>query len=57
MMRLDLSGETEVLITNLMDEKRFPAHEFKRLYHMHWGVEEFYTRLKYHQEVENISGK
>lgn len=57
LIRVDLPGETEVLITNLMDQKRYPAQEFKRLYHLRWGVEEFYKRLKYHQEVENISGK
>jgi hypothetical protein len=33
LIRVDLPEETEVLITNLMDEKRYPAHEFKRLYH------------------------
>jgi hypothetical protein len=57
LIRVDLPGETEVLVTNLMDQKRFPAQEFKRLYHLRWGVEEFYKRLKHHQEVENISGK
>lgn len=57
LIRVDLPGETEVLITNLMDAKRYPAHEFKRLYHLRWGVEEFYKRLKHHQEIENISGK
>ena len=57
LIRVDLPGETEVLVTNLMDEKRFPAHQFKRLYHLRWGVEEYYKRLKYHQEVENLSGK
>jgi IS4 transposase len=57
LIRVDLPEETEVLITNLMDEKRYPAHEFKRLYHLRWGVEEFYKRLKHHQEIENLSGK
>ena len=57
LIRVDLPNETEVLITNLMDEKRFPASDFKRLYHLRWGIEEFFKRLKYHQEVENISGK
>lgn len=57
LIRVDLPGETEVLITNLVDEKRYPAHEFKRLYHLRWGVEEFYKRIKYHQEIENVSGK
>jgi hypothetical protein len=27
------------------------------LSHLRWGVEAFYKRLKYHQAVENISGK
>ena len=57
LLRVDLPGETEVLITNLVDENRYPVDEFKRLYHLRWGVEEFYKRLKHHQEVENISGK
>jgi hypothetical protein len=57
LIRVDLANETEVLITNLMDEKRYPAREFKRLYHLRWGVEELFKRLKYHQEVENLSGK
>jgi hypothetical protein len=41
----------------LMDAKRYPAHEFSRLYHLRWGVEEFHKRLKHHQEIDNISGK
>ncbi|MES9851422.1 MAG: hypothetical protein ABW170_06265 [Candidatus Thiodiazotropha sp. L084R] len=57
LIRADLPGETEVLITNLMDTKHYPAQEFKRPYHLRWSVEEFYKRLKHHQEVENISGK
>jgi hypothetical protein len=34
LIRVDLPGETEVLITNLFDKKRYSAHEFKRLYHL-----------------------
>ena len=34
LIRVDLPNETEVLITNLMDKKRYPAQEFKRLYHL-----------------------
>jgi len=57
LIRVDLPGETEVLITNLMDDKCFPVSQFKQLYHLRWGVEEFFKRLKYHQEIENMSGK
>jgi hypothetical protein len=37
LIRVDLPNETEVLITNLMDKKRYPAQEFKRLSHLRWG--------------------
>ena len=57
LVRVDLPNETEVLVTNLMDPQRYPAHAFKRLYHYRWGVEDFYQRLKHHQEIENMSGK
>lgn len=57
LIRVDLPEDTEVLITNLLDEQRYPARDFKHLYHLRWGVEEYYKRLKYHQEVENLSGQ
>ncbi len=47
----------EVLITNLMDDQAFPAQVFKELYHLRWGVEENYKRLKQWVEIENFSGK
>ncbi len=40
------NGETEVLITNLIDEQIFPAKEFKALYHLRWGIEENYKRSR-----------
>ena len=49
-------GEVEVLITNLMDEQALPACEFKELYHLRWGAEENYKRLKQWVEIENFSG-
>ena len=51
------NGEVEVLITNLIDEQIFPAREFKALYHLRWGIEENYKRLKQWVEIENFSGK
>ena len=58
LIRVELDdGEVEVLITNLMDEKAFPAREFKELYHLRWGAEENYKRLKQWVEIENFSGK
>ncbi len=51
------SGEKEVLVTNLMDEKEFPYDEFVDLYHLRWFVEESYKRMKSRLEIENYSGK
>jgi len=57
LIRVELDGEVEVLITNLMDEQAMPASEFKELYHLRWGAEENYKRLKQWVEIENFSGK
>jgi len=57
LIRVKLKNEVEVLITNLMDEVRYPANEFKGLYHLRWGIEENFKRLKQWVEIENFSGK
>jgi len=57
LVRIDLPGEVEVLITNLMDCKIYEADLFKELYYLRWGVEENYKRLKQWVEIENFSGK
>lgn len=57
LIRVELDGDVEVLITNLMDEQAFPASVFKGLYHLRWGVEENYKRLKQWVEIENFSGE
>ena len=58
LIRVELEdGEVEVLISNLMDEQAFPASAFKELYHLRWGAEENYKRLKQWVEIENFSGK
>lgn len=57
LIRVDLGHEVEVLITNLLDQQTYPASDFKALYHLRWGVEENYKRLKQWAEIENFSGK
>lgn len=58
LVRVELdSGETEVLITSLLDTERFRAREFKKLYHFRWFIEEDYKTLKCWQELENFTGK
>ena len=57
-VRVELdTGEVEVLLTNLMDRKKYPAEEFKGLYHERWTVEEGIKTSKCKIEVENWTGK
>lgn len=51
------TGETEILATSLRDAQRFPAAEFAGLYHLRWGVETDYRRLKQTLDLENFSGR
>ena len=51
------TGEYEVLAANLMDNKIYPAEEFKKIYHMRWGTEGFYKILKSRLNLENFTGE
>ena len=51
------TGENEILITNLLDEKEFPTKEFLHIYNLRWGVESFYDILKNRLGLENFTGK
>ena len=57
LVRVELPNEVEVLVTNLMDEETYNHSIFKSLYHLRWGIEENYKRLKQWVEIENFSGK
>jgi hypothetical protein len=57
LVRVDLPNEVEVLITSLMDEETYDYTLFKSLYHLRWGIEENYKRLKQWAEIENFTGK
>ena len=58
LVRVHLSGgETEVLATSVLDEKRLPARCFAALYHKRWSTEESYKRQKRWLEIENFSGR
>ncbi|MFN0035270.1 MAG: IS4 family transposase [Saprospiraceae bacterium] len=47
LVRVELpTGETEVLLTTLTDQKKYPAREFGPLYHRRWGVETCFFSLK-----------
>jgi hypothetical protein len=57
MFRIDLpGGQTEILITTLLDSRKHPTELFIKLYFMRWGVETFYDELKNKLKVEHFSG-
>ena len=57
LVRVELpDGEVELLITSLMDIKRYPTGLFKELYFNRWGIETFYDEFKNKIKVENFSG-
>jgi len=56
-IRIELStGETEVLVTSLLDKNQYQTHEFQALYHQRWSVEESIKQKKYPLEIENFTG-
>ena len=57
-IRIELdNGETEILLTSLLDKDLYPHEIFKELYHLRWTVEENYKTAKSRIEIENFSGK
>lgn len=51
------TGESEILITSLLDQQAYPTECFGDLYHYRWPVEEDYKHMKHRLELENFSGK
>lgn len=57
LVRVNLpTGTTEVLITSLIDDVKFPTSIFADLYHQRWDVEEDYKVMKSRLNIENFSG-
>jgi hypothetical protein len=50
------TGETEVLLTTLVDPHLYPQAEFYQVYGWRWNQETYYDRLKNIFEVERFSG-
>lgn len=50
-------GSIEILVTSLLDEKKYPDNIFKELYFKRWGVETYYDILKNKLLLENFSWK
>jgi Transposase DDE domain len=56
-MKIPLSsGEIEILITSLTDEKNYPYDEFHDLYGRRWGIEVDFDFKKNVLEIENFTG-
>ena len=51
------TGELEVLVTSLLDEAAYPTDNFLELYHLRWGHETYYGRLKGRLDLEHWSGE
>lgn len=49
-------GQARVLMTNLFDDKLYPAECFGELYHKRWGIEEAFKRFKHRLNLEHVSG-
>jgi hypothetical protein len=50
------TGEQRVLMTNLFNDKLYPADCFGELYHQRWGIEEAFKRLKHRLNLEYVTG-
>lgn len=57
LIRIEHDGKVQVLITSLLDMKRYPIEIFYDLYHCRWPVEEDYKAIKSRMELENFSGQ
>jgi hypothetical protein len=49
-------GEKEVLVTSLLNSKKYNNKLFKDLYFKRWGVETYYDELKNKLKIEHFSG-
>jgi len=57
LIRVENSGQVQLLITSLLDMDTYPIEIFHDLYHLRWPVEEDYKTMKCRLELENFSGK
>lgn len=58
LLKIELdTGETEILITSLIDCIIYPYENFQELYFKRWPVEEHYKLIKSRVEIANFTGK
>ncbi len=57
MIRIELpSGQTELLLTSLLESQKYSLFFFKELYFKRWKIEAFYDEFKNKLKVEHFSG-
>ena len=57
LIRIQNGDKVQVLVTSLIDIKRYPIDIFHDLYLNRWPIEEDYKSIKCRMELENFSGK
>ena len=57
LIRIQNGDKVQVLVTSLIDVKRYPIDIFHDLYLNRWPIEEDYKLIKCRMELENFSGK
>jgi len=50
------TGETEVLVTNLYENKLYPGRVLKEVYNLRWGIETYYGYIKEELQLAQFSG-
>ena len=57
-IRVELeTGETELLLTSLLDAQAYPVEQFAELYNRRWGIETDFRRTKITLGLDNFSGR
>ncbi len=51
------TGEEEVVLTTLCDQKRYPRREFYKVYGIRWNNETYFDRIKNIFDLERFSGQ
>lgn len=51
------TGETEFLVTNLLDQSKYTIEDLEALYHLRWSVEEGFKNLKSKMKIEYFGAK
>jgi hypothetical protein len=51
------TGETEVLVTSLLNRKKYPTKALQELYPLRWPIEEGNKSVKCHQAIEKFHAK